>query len=349
MGDFWRFYMEIIKKTLSGLQVGEVLTHQNMTVMPLVCNHVGIVDYLTLDEALFEKCVRIKELSEEGSVPQLLLVNDGSKPVLLLDGEELIGAKQNRLVNLTILAPARSSITIPVSCVESGRWHHITEHFNTSDAVSFADMRARKTVQVSASLRGSNSRHADQAAVWNHISEKAHCMRAASPTEAMSEIFRRHGGLLSDFVDAFSVVENQVGAIFAINDNIIGFDFFDAASTLEKTFPKLIKSYAIDAIEKQNYSSVYKKSVNKITIEEAEKFLQQVADSEFESYPAVGLGEDVRFSIKGLCGGGLINDERVIHLCAFKINSSDNRGRRNRSDEDTDITDVVSLLRRRAG
>ena len=341
--------MEIIKKTLSGLQIGEALIHQNMTVMPLVCNHVGIADYLTLDEALFEKCVRIKELSEEGSVPQLLLVNDGSKPVLLLDGEELIGAKQNRLVNLTILAPARKSITIPVSCVESGRWHHITEHFNTSDAVSFADMRARKADQVSASLRRSNSRHADQADVWSNISDKAFCMRADSPTDAMSEIFRRHKGLLSDFVEAFSVVENQLGAIFAINNNIMGFDFFDAASTLEKIFPKLIKSYAIDAIEKQNYSSTYKKSVNKITIEEAEEFLQRVADSEFKSYPAVGLGEDVRFSVKELCGGGLINDERVVHLCAFKINSSDNRGRRGRSDEDADILDIPSSLRRWAG
>jgi hypothetical protein len=41
----------------------------------------------------------------------------------LLDGEELIGAKQNRALNLTILAPAKQVIVIPVSCVEAGRWH----------------------------------------------------------------------------------------------------------------------------------------------------------------------------------------------------------------------------------
>jgi hypothetical protein len=39
-------------------------------------------------------------------VPQLLFINDAMRPVLLLDGEELVGAKQNRVLNLTVLAPA---------------------------------------------------------------------------------------------------------------------------------------------------------------------------------------------------------------------------------------------------
>ena len=64
---------------------------------------------------------RVTKLSEGGSVQQLLFVNEGERPVLLLDGEELVGAKQNRILNLTILAPPKQRIVVPVSRVEAGR------------------------------------------------------------------------------------------------------------------------------------------------------------------------------------------------------------------------------------
>jgi len=336
--------METIRQTLSNLHLGDASIHQNMAVMPLLSGHEKIAEYLTLDEALSKKYVHIKELSENGVVPQLLLTNKGDKPVLLLDGEELLGAKQNRLINLTILAAARQSTIIPVSCVEAGRWRHSSDHFRTSKSVSFHKVRAEKASQVSASLRRDRSHRSNQAKVWDSIDQKACFMRAASPTNAMSEIFDRYDDSVDKFCEAFRVTENQVGAVFAINGEIMGFEFFDANSTLKKVFPKIIQSYALDAIEKQSHDSTQHDRTNTIETKEAKEFLQRVSDCEFESYPAVGLGEDVRFSVKGLSGGGLINDD-VIHLCAFKINSSDNRGRRNRSDEYTDYLNIPSSYR----
>jgi hypothetical protein len=61
-------------------------------------------------------------VSEGGDVPTLRLTSAADRPVLLLDGEELIGAKQNRVLNTTVLVAAHSRLTIPVSCVEQGRW-----------------------------------------------------------------------------------------------------------------------------------------------------------------------------------------------------------------------------------
>ena len=67
------------------------------------------------------------EVSEGGHVPETEeIVNEGELSVLLLDGEELLGAKQNRVLNLTILVPAHQTCVVPVSCVESGRWHHVS-------------------------------------------------------------------------------------------------------------------------------------------------------------------------------------------------------------------------------
>ena len=263
--------METIRQTLSDLHLGDVSIHQNMAVMPLLSGHEKIPTYLTLDEALSKKYVHIKELSEDGVVPQLLLTNKGDKPVLLLDGEELLGAKQNRLINLTILAAARQSTIIPVSCVEAGRWHHSSDHFRTSKSVSFHKVRAEKASQVSASLRRDRSHRSNQAKVWDSIDQKACFMQAASPTNAMSEIFDRYDDSVDKFCEAFHVTENQVGAVFAINGEIMGFEFFDASSTLKKVFPKIIQSYALDAIEKQSHHSRRDDHTNTIEKEKAKE------------------------------------------------------------------------------
>jgi hypothetical protein len=78
-------------------------------------------NYLVLDDSLAGGWTVVTEVSEQGRVPELKVVNRGPKPTLIIDGEELLGAKQNRIVNLTILVAAKSELTIPVSCVEAGR------------------------------------------------------------------------------------------------------------------------------------------------------------------------------------------------------------------------------------
>src|SRR5438105_6220871 len=85
--------------------------------------------YVTLDQALEQRTVTIDEVSEAGSVPELKVVNRGVLPVLLVDGEELVGAKQNRVLNLTILVAPGTTTVIPVSCVEAGRWSRRSASF----------------------------------------------------------------------------------------------------------------------------------------------------------------------------------------------------------------------------
>ena len=107
--------MNAIQQALSGLQLGEPLSHESLTVHPLIRASLTGKDYLTLDEALKLNVARVTEVSESGSVPQLLFRSLGDQAVFLLDGEELVGAKQNRVVNITVLVAARSTFTLPVS------------------------------------------------------------------------------------------------------------------------------------------------------------------------------------------------------------------------------------------
>src|SRR5215469_7354079 len=117
--------MWTLKEEFSRIEIGRSSQFRNLTLFPLFPRNASIsdLDYLLLEDAIAQGKVRIAELQAGGSVPELSLTNMGELPVLLVDGEELIGAKQNRVLNLTILAPAKQTIVIPVSCVEAGRWN----------------------------------------------------------------------------------------------------------------------------------------------------------------------------------------------------------------------------------
>ena len=136
--------MSILTETLRDTRLGPPQAHLNLTAFPLLSEAGEAPFYLTLGEAIKTKTAQIDEISEGGSVPEILFENSGDLPVLLLDGQELIGAKQHRILNLTILVPARSTLVIPVSCVERGRWHWSRRDFSESEDIAFSKMRMRK-------------------------------------------------------------------------------------------------------------------------------------------------------------------------------------------------------------
>ena len=144
--------MIAIKESIGRLNIKERISYGNLTVFPLRIEDPRNPDYLTLDQALEARVVRIKEVSKHGSVPELLVENSGVQPVLLLDGEELVGAKQNRVLNVTILVPGKAKILVPVSCVEGGRWHHTSPDFRTSGQAQYARGRSGKAASVSAAM-----------------------------------------------------------------------------------------------------------------------------------------------------------------------------------------------------
>jgi hypothetical protein len=304
--------MGIVQKTLSLVTAGAGASFDNLVVVPLVAATEGDSDYLTLDEALARGKVRVTETSEAGEVPELRLENRGAKPVLLLDGEELVGAKQNRVLNLTILAPAKLTITIPVSCVEAGRWSHTTDEFSTKGRAFYAAGRARKADQVTDSLRASGLRRSRQGEVWADIAAKASRMESHSDTAAMASLYEDYQDQADEYLKAIEWVDGQVGAVFAINGQIRGVELFDFATTFRKLMPKLIRSYALDAIDEQGGSSSSEPPA-------VARFLAAVATASESVHPAVGEGEDIRISGPRLAGGALSARRRVVHLCAFRL------------------------------
>jgi hypothetical protein len=119
---------EVVAKTLEQLEFDEPQRYKQMDVLPLLAPDAGPA-YLMLKEALEAHLLEVKEVNHGGSVPDLVAENKGDLPVLLLDGEELAGAKQNRVLNSSLLLPAKTTQLIPVSCTERGRWSYVSPHF----------------------------------------------------------------------------------------------------------------------------------------------------------------------------------------------------------------------------
>jgi hypothetical protein len=314
------FMYAVIQAYLDEAKIGRKQSYRNLAVFPLLAGYAVRLDYITLDEALAGDLMEVVELSEEGTVPELRVVNKSPKMVLILDGEELVGAKQNRIVNTTILIQGESTTVIPVSCVEQGRWAYESSRFHSKGRLMSAQLRGLKAEQVHRSIRTSDSFRSDQSKIWDEISSKASRMEAESSTMAMSEMYEKKRSSLADYVDHFRLVEMQVGAVFSINGKVVGLDSFGKPETLARVFKKLVESYALDAIdwsEQEGTGKGLKSDVN--------KFLQAANMAEVEHRPSVGLGMDVRLESSRITGFALAHKKQLLHLSIFARNG-DRRG-----------------------
>ncbi len=242
--------MNAIVAGLKAVTPGEPMTSAGLTMVPLLDGRDSHASYLTLDEAIGTGSFKVTEVSESGSVPELLVLNDLAKPVLIVDGEELVGAKQNRIVNLTILVPANSRIHLPVSCVEAGRWHHRSQHFGTAPRAHYASGRAMKARAVTDSYRSVGRPVSDQGAIWDDIARKSERLAACSDTAAMDVMYDRSAVELQRLEAHFEPAAGQVGAVFLIAGAPIGLDVFDCPATWQRLAPKLIASYGLDAVDR---------------------------------------------------------------------------------------------------
>src|SRR2546422_5371552 len=120
-----------LMRLLLSMQVSEPSEAEGLQVFGLRWPHPKEIDYITLDDALAAQTLEVTEISAAGSVPELKVLNRGDRKVFLMAGEHLIGAKQNRVLNASIMAAARSELLIPVSCVEAGRWSSQSAKFSS--------------------------------------------------------------------------------------------------------------------------------------------------------------------------------------------------------------------------
>ena len=193
-------------------QLGQPQRQAGVALWPLFPLRDPVCDYVSLDEALAAG-LEISEVDEAGDVGELAVRNPLPRGVLLYDGEELVGAKQNRILNVSVLLAAGSTARIPVSCVERGRWSWRDRRFRSAGHVASPELRRRKA----ASLRtDALARGAAQRSVWEAVDHKLAVLGVDSPTAANSDGFAARAGDIDQLSQRFALEPGQCGVIASV-------------------------------------------------------------------------------------------------------------------------------------
>ncbi|MCP4713074.1 MAG: calcium-binding protein [Planctomycetes bacterium] len=224
--------IKTLKPFVEDLEVGNPVGHQNLTLIPLRGEENDRLDYILAAEAIEEVKLIITEIDESGNVPELMVTSTADNMILLLDGEELVGAKQNRILNTTILLPAKvHDMKIPVSCVEQGRWSYRSHKF-VSGNYTPAFLRACKSRSVHKNLCEVGRPESDQNEVWAAVDCLVEEAEVSSSTSAMKDVVDQRQETLENYVEALPYPEGTRGVIVAINGKFVALDLLDKSTAI---------------------------------------------------------------------------------------------------------------------
>jgi len=278
-------------------RLGKPVTHANLAIFPVIADEaVSTEEFITLDEGLRSGKIKVKELGSDSAqseqsaanvqsrinvqqrrgdnaeVNRLAIINNSGKTLILIAGEIVIGGKQDRIVaHDCMVASTNTPVPIDVFCVEHGRW---SPRSRISEGVS-AGFAPAGTVMASPKERNAAQAKKDQSAVWNEVAEKVSVNGVTTSTGTLNSVYgdKRVNARLKAYEAALRLrlaSKQIVGAVAAINGKIVSADVFANNSLFQAYWPKLLKSYSLEAISAQKVKYTQASST------EAENFLTRV-------------------------------------------------------------------------
>ena len=249
-------------------------------------------------------------LGGEGAVvPELAVRFTGGLPLLLLEGETLLGNKQNRTLNVSVLCPAGAAVQLPVSCVEAGRWG-MKMASRRSPNLSPTGLRAAKTRTVGEAVRRFAHKRSDQSLVWDHVAAYSERHHVGSPTSALEDVSAAVGHDVAELVRGLRPAEGQRGVVVVAGDRVVSLDLFDKPETLTAYWDGLLAGYALEAVDA---------APRPFTLTDAAAFVDRVLASPAARADGAALGEELHLGGDGrLSGSALVWDGAVVHLAAFE-------------------------------
>jgi hypothetical protein len=287
------------------VKLAEPIRHDSMSVFPLFSDSVPELRYELAASAMKRGAVIVEELGRGGEVAKLLVRNRGPKPVLFLEGETLHGAKQNRVLNVSILVP-EGSTTVPVSCVEQGRWSYRSRDFQHGDLHVSAKMKYGLKQSVLDALRRGKGYRADQGEVWGRVSEYMDAHRARSATHDYAEVHQRTEGARAGYKEAFRYPHGCTGFAVSVGGQVVSLDLFGAASVCAAAWSGAMSGFAMDALSCRHADETPASVV--------EHWLASAAYAPWSAAPELGLGERRQARFGNDYGAELSLGRELVHL-----------------------------------
>jgi hypothetical protein len=276
--------------------LGEPRQFAGLALVPLHAAREPRLEYVGLDEGL-ARGLQVTEVDDAGSVGTLLVANPTDLNVLLYEGEELVGAKQNRILDRAILVQAGSKVPVPVSCVERGRWAYRSATFSAAPRTAYPEVRAHRH------LGGG------QGEVWSSVARKSVRLAAHSPTEAAEAMYVRRGATLEEYLAKLPRQPGQCGAIVCIAGRVVCLDFVGRSDVYAGLHAKLVRGYALDALERPVDAPVPEAYV--------EKLLARIGAASRVPGEQVGLGQERRLRGPRVAGSELVVGDETVALTVF--------------------------------
>lgn len=242
--------------------LGSPKSHANLTVFPVYGPSASSPGgFITLDEGLRSGKVTVTEHGEGGTVNAVDVVNRSGKPLFLLGGEVLLGGQQDRcLGESTVIPPTGKKEKIVVFCVEQGRWNGAARFDRSAGTLSGREVRleaydgAFKSASRPAAAQATS---AAQQKVWDRVAQKAAAYSASTPSGTYAAVVAAPGGKASKAVasycsalqNAFANDKRVIGVVAVIDGKPVAADVFGNSELFARLWPKLLKSYAMDAHE----------------------------------------------------------------------------------------------------
>lgn len=223
--------------------IGEPVQVANVVVYPLLTETPDDeTEYLTLDEALKENLLIIREQGHGGTVSQLHVTNRADLPIYALAGELLLGGKQDRIIGQNVIIPARAkSFAVQVYCVEHGRWSRKTDRFASGTALAHKKLRLKAT-------KG-------QSQVWQEVAKtnkkrgttnRSDTYRAAVGRKGLKKKVRKAVAALQSHLKG---KPNVAGVAVEINGKPHVIEWFSSPKLFRKLEKKLLSSYVFEAFD----------------------------------------------------------------------------------------------------
>jgi hypothetical protein len=182
--------------------------------------------------------------------------------------------------------------------------------------------RSVKQSSVSMNLDRGAGFVSDQLRVWNEVDELSGKMSIDSPTLAMADVYRESAAGHSEYLRAFGTREGQRGILVLIGGRVAGFDYLARKDAYRVLHPRLIESYALEAIAEARVRGKERRPDAGALRDRAAGFLESARSCEGKRYASVGRGWDYRFRGGGIVGSALLYEKTVIHAAFFSVPAS---------------------------
>ncbi|MBK8293707.1 MAG: hypothetical protein IPK93_02630 [Solirubrobacterales bacterium] len=299
------------------LTVGEPDISGPMAVYPVFGGE-PVLDYTSMSRAHTQGFTS-KELPGGASVRDLLVANPGPKPVLLFEGEEVLGAQQNRTFDTSVLVPVGEPMNVPVICVEAGRWdgtRHL-ESFEPAAQASHPDLRRAKSKAAARMRSAGLEARADQSEVWEMVADRSQQLGVNSSTGSLNDVYESRRGNLNDMTSAINLKDGQIGAVLQIGNEVIAIDLVSRPEVFADLHAPLIQGYSLDALSNAADAKAEE------DVELASDFVDSVVGNRILEKDGIGLGRDFRFDLSSLVGSGLVSGEELVQMSAFTGTTED--------------------------